>query len=161
MWLLLKEGEPDKAWESLVRAQMLAASAARAHAGFAHLERHAQHLEDIERLIFPPQVFVSTGSIVKRQTCSICGSEYGECEHLAGRPYFGEVCAIVAGDLEINHAAVVKNPADKGCRITHFSVAGGERNRMTWKIEPTRHESNERNPEKPGLGARAVIRRAI
>jgi hypothetical protein len=122
-------------------------------------EQHAQRLEDIETLIFPPQVFVSTGCIVKHQTCSICGSEYGECEHLAGRPYFGEFCAIVAGDLEVNHVAIVKNAADKGCRITHFSVAGGERNRMTWKVEPTRHESNEPNPENPGLGAQAVIRR--
>jgi hypothetical protein len=147
MWILLKEEKPDEAWDSLCSAQMAAANAARAHNGFAHLETHAQRLEEIERLVFPPQVFVSAGIIVRHQECSICGSEYGDCEHLAGKPYWGKFCCIIAKDIEANHIAVVKNPADKRCRIVHFTVEGGERNRMTWKVEPIQPEkSSESTP---------------
>jgi len=77
MWILLKEEKPDEAWDKLVSAQMAAADAVRAHMGFAHLETQAQRLEEIERLVFPRQVFVSAGIIVQHQECSICGNEYG------------------------------------------------------------------------------------
>jgi hypothetical protein len=135
MWIRLKEGTPDAAWDSLVGAQMAAAAAARAHRGFGHLSRQAQRLEAIETIVFPPQVFISTGWIVGYQECSICAAEYGECGHVAGRPYMGKFCAIVAGDLKANHVAIVESPADKRCRITHFDVDGGRRNRMTWAVE--------------------------
>jgi hypothetical protein len=135
MWLLLKSEKPDEAWDSLVSAQMAAADAARAHPGFHHVTHQAERLEAIEKLVFPPQVFVSAGAIVRRQECSICGGEYGECGHLIGKPYWGEFCYILAKDIEFDHAAIVANPADKRCRILRFSVEGGERNRMSWKIE--------------------------
>jgi len=135
MWLLLKSAKPDEAWDSLVSAQMAAADAARAHPGFRHVLHQAERLEAIEKLVFPPQVFVSAGMVVQRQECSICGGEYGECGHLIGKPYWGEFCYTIARDIEFDHVAVVANPADKRCRILHFPVEGGERNRMTWKIE--------------------------
>lgn len=170
MWILLKEEKPDEAWDKLVSAQMAASDAARAHKGFAHLESHAQRLEEIEKLVFPSQVFVSVGMIVRHQECSICGSEYGDCDHLIGKPYFGKFCHIIAGDCEINHVAIVKNPADKRCRIMRFSVDDGERNRMTWKVEPPQFEqgnesapsgevqrTSECAPERTGLRATARL----
>lgn len=170
MWILLKEEKPDEAWDSLISAQMAATDAARAHGAFAHNEIQAKRLEDIERLIFPPQVFVSAGMVVRHQECSICGNEYGDCEHLAGKPYFGQFCCIIARDVIANHVAIVKNPADKRCRVTCFSVEGGERNRMTWKVEPPKLEQGSKSspsteiqrtgegaPEKEGLHATAAI----
>ncbi len=136
MWLLLKEGKPDAAWDELITAQMASVDAVRAHPGFAHLSEHNKKLEAIEELVFPPQVFISSGMIVGKQECSICGAEYGDCNHLVGKPYMGRFCYIIAKDLSLDHVSIVEHPADKRCRVQHFDVEGGTRNRMTWKIEP-------------------------
>jgi hypothetical protein len=140
MWINLKEGNPDQAWDNLVSAQNSAVASVRAHSGFSHNRAHVQRLEEIEKIVFPPQVFVSAGLIVNKQECSICGVEYGECDHLAGRPYGGRFCSIIARDFTANHVAVVRVPADKRCRITNFRTAEGTRNRLTWKIDPPQGE---------------------
>ena len=135
MWLLLKQEKPEKAWDHLVAAQMEAINAVSAHDGFRHLELHNRRLEIIEKIVFPPQVFVSSGMIVRKQECSICSEDYDECEHFAGKPYMGEFCCVIVTDAEFDHMSVVENPADKQCRVNSFDVEGGSRNRMTWKIE--------------------------
>jgi hypothetical protein len=149
MWIFLKEEKPDEAWDRLVAAQMAAVDSVRAHRTFAHNEAQAARLEEIERLVFPPQVFVSAGMIVRHQECSICGSEYGDCEHLAGKPYWGKFCYIIARDFEPHHIAIVKSPADKRCRIMGFSVDNGECNRMTWRVGPPQLEQGH-EPDSPG-----------
>lgn len=136
MWLCLKEGKGDEAWDQLIAAQDAALWAQRAHPGFASLRNYAHRLELIEKLIFPPQVFTSAGFLVNHQVCSICKQEYGECRHIAGRPYMGRFCSIRAEGLTIDHVSIVDEPADKRCRVTHFDVDGGRRNRMTWLVEP-------------------------
>ena len=135
MWLLLKQDKPDEAWDCLVSAQMQATSAARAHDDFRHLEHSRHHLEIIEKIVFPPQVFISAGVIIREQECSICGEDYDECEHLAGKPYMGEFCHVLIKHASADHLSIVETPADKRCRVTSFYVDGGSRNRMTWKIE--------------------------
>ncbi|MBS0536992.1 MAG: hypothetical protein JSR72_23275 [Proteobacteria bacterium] len=140
MWLYLKQERPDDAWNELVNAQMASTDAMRAHIGFSHLTQHVRRLNAIESLVFPPQVFVSSGMIVGFQECSICGGDYDECSHLVGKPYMGDLCHIVARNISLEHVAIVKDPADKRCRVERFSVEGGYRNRMTWQIEA---ESNE------------------
>ncbi len=141
MWLALKSDDPDKAWDQLISAQYLSTLAARAHDRFRHLERHRLRLEAIERLVFPPQVFFSTGMQIRSLECSICGREYEDCEHLAGKPYMGELCCLVVREItDVDHVAVVEQPADKRCRALGIKVEGGTRNRMTWRIEPD--ESN-------------------
>ena len=136
MWILLKREDPDGAWNKLVTAQMLSVAAVRAHPGFSHLVQHHQRLEAIEKLVFPSQVFVSSGMVMKHQECSICGEEYEDCEHLIGMPYMGEFCNVIPRDIELDHVAIVEHPADKGCRMTEADVKGGIRNRMTWRVEP-------------------------
>ena len=135
MWILLKQDEPDRAWNNLVTAQMSSIDAVHAHTEFNHLIQYCQRLEAIEKLVFPPQLFVSSGMLVKHQECSICGEEYEDCEHLINKPYMGEFCSIIARDLEIDHFAIVENPADKHCRIMYCPEEGGRRNRMSWRIE--------------------------
>lgn len=135
MWLCLKQEKPDDAWNELVSAQMASTDAIRAHRGFSHLVQHIRRLEAIENLVFPPQVFVSSGMIVGFQECSICGGDYDECSHLVGKPYMGEFCHILARDISLDHVAIVTDPADKRCRVERFSVEGGYRNRMTWHVE--------------------------
>uniref|UniRef100_B0T6I3 Uncharacterized protein n=1 Tax=Caulobacter sp. (strain K31) TaxID=366602 RepID=B0T6I3_CAUSK len=135
MWLLLKAEDPEAAWDCLVDAQTSALSATRAHPGFAHVEHHFNRLEAIEQLVFPPQVFMSSGLIVGRQACSICQADYESCDHVAGRPYWGRFCRIQGHDLQLDHAAIVEHPADKRCRVVTVPVEGGHRNKMTWKFE--------------------------
>ena len=135
MWLLLKQEKPDAAWNHLVNAQMEAANAAKAHDGFRHLEHHRRRLEMIEKIVFPPQVFVSSGMIVHKQECSICSEDYDGCEHIAGKPYMGEFCYVIIEHASADHVSIVETPANKHCRVTSFDVDGGSRNRMTWKIE--------------------------
>ena len=135
MWLLLKQEKPEAAWDYLVSAQMEATRAAKADAGFRHAEHRRHRLEMIEKIVFPPQKFISTGLIAHQQECSICGEDYDECEHLAGKPYMGEFCCVIVKDVTADHISIVDTPADKRCRVTSFNVEGGSRNKMTWKIE--------------------------
>lgn len=137
MWLLLKAEEPNKAWDCLVVAQMKASDAVRAHKAFAHVMDRVEWLDGIEHFVFPPQMFVSAGLLVDREVCTICGSEYQECPHLVGKPYWGEFCFRHLTGVRVNHVSIVSEPANKTCRITDFSVDGGKRNRMTWRVEPT------------------------
>jgi hypothetical protein len=160
MWLLLKEEKPDEAWDKLVDAQNLASAAVRAHGGFAHLEKRAEYLIEMEKIIFPPQNFLSVGLVVKQRICSLCGKEYGECEHVVGRPYWGRFCAVITKGIEPDHVALVKEPADKGCRVTHFAVEGGSRNKMTWRIEQDDQVTGQAIPDQPGLVVKARLLRA-
>ncbi len=145
MWLLLKQEKPEDAWDFLVAAQTEATDAAKAHDGIRHFENHRNRLEIIERVVFPHQVFVSIGTIVGKQECSICSEDYDECEHLAGKPYMGEFCCVIVKNVKLDHVSIVENPADKRCRVTHFDVDGGTRNRMTWKIEQSAENTSAPN----------------
>jgi hypothetical protein len=146
MCLLLKAGRPDQAWDALVAAQRNLSSAMRAHDGFARIEDNIRRLDAIERLIFPPQVFLSSGMIVRSQICSICEKEYEDCEHVKGRPYMGKFCTVALMSCAVDHVAIVDNPANKRCRILKFSAEGGHRNRMTRVVEP----SDNADTEPPG-----------
>ena len=52
MWLQLKEGKADEAWNSLVVAQQATRDAVRAHRGFSHVEARAVRLVHIEESFF-------------------------------------------------------------------------------------------------------------
>ena len=154
MWLDLKEGRAEKAWERLIAAQSAIADAIRAHRGFAHMEQNAKRMAAIEYMIFPPQVFLSAGLIVGRQECNICGQDYVQCPHVKGRPYWGKLCAVRLCDIRADHVAIVAEPANRLCRVVHFSDEGGKRNRMTWKLDPTPIGSGQSIPDpdgRPGL----------
>ena len=135
MWIELKQGDPDAAWDDLVRAQQAASAARRAHARFGQLEIREERLEAIEQVVFPPQVFMSIGGAATVKTCSVCEEDYESCDHIAGRPYNGELCSCRIEALDLDHVAIVDAPADKHCRVTGFDVEGGRRNRMTWRVE--------------------------
>ncbi|HEY1605658.1 MAG TPA: hypothetical protein VGF77_08665 [Allosphingosinicella sp.] len=146
MYLLLKQDDPEGAWSALIDAQELLGAASRAHQGFDYLGPKANHLRDLEKWIFPPQVFVSAGMIVREQRCSICDDDYERCDHIAGRPYLGRFCTIILKQASLDHVAIVDDPADRRCRVTTFKVPGGTRNRMTWVITPDdENESDSRS----------------
>ena len=128
--------------------------AVRAHRAFAHVIQHVHKLDAIERLIFPPQVFLSAGMIVGSQKCSICRKEYDDCAHVKGRVYMGRFCTVTLTPSRIDHVGIVENPADKRCRITKFSTEGGDRNRMSWRVEPTQTKKID---ETQGITTEGVV----
>src|SRR5260370_4050554 len=134
MWIALKEDNPDAAWDYLVNAETAAISAMKAHVSASHLDAYLEHLDALEHHMFPKQMFFSPGMIIKDARCSICGQEYGECDHLAGKPYMGELCAreIVHADLE--EASLVPNPANKHARGIFITGKDGiRRDFLTWR----------------------------
>jgi hypothetical protein len=92
MWIALKEEKYAKAWDFLVEAQMAATNAMQAHCIADHLESYVVRLSAVEEIIFPNHGFLSIGAIVQKSECTICGQEYGTCDHLVGEPYMGELC---------------------------------------------------------------------
>lgn len=155
MVILLKEEDPDKAWDRLIEAQMSYKSALRAHPdGLQHLVNIIRRLEAIESLLFPPQSFMSPSFIARSYSCSICGQGYNDCCHVQGRPYWGEFCAINIEEGRLDHVAIVDDPADKRARIVSIQVEEGERNQMTWNVEP---RAEGRSLNKEGLEAQMKI----
>jgi hypothetical protein len=135
---------------------MATRDAVRAHRGFSHLEARAVRLVDVERVVFPNQVFLSAGLIVRRQECSICDDEYEDCPHLVGMPYMGEFCRCILRDIKADHVAIVKEPANKQCRIVYFNAKGGKRNRMTWRIDPDAIDDSA-DPDRKGLMTSGIL----
>lgn len=137
-YLALKDEKMSEAWSSLIDSQMNIMWAMRSHDVFnSNLQYRSARLEAMERVFFPPQIFFSTGTIVKSSKCTICNSDYNDCEHVKGRIYNGEICARIIEECELLEASVVKNPADKNCRA--ISIGDGDENRdtLTWRVVRT------------------------
>jgi hypothetical protein len=133
-YIKLKNDLPDEAWDHLINAQSCAATAMKAHGVASHLDGYIQRLHTLERLFFPTPVFFSSGFIVRNSECSICHSEYGECSHLKGRPYMGQICTRIVTDAELLEVSVVSDPADKHCRALHYTEDGVPRNVFTQRV---------------------------
>jgi hypothetical protein len=150
MWIALKEDNPGAAWDYLVNAQMAAISAMQAHPSANHLDTYLEHLDALEHHMFPKQLFFSPGIIIREARCSICGQEYGECDHVAGRPYMGELCSreIVRADLE--EASLVDNPANKHARgILITGKDGVRRDFLSWRPAPEMSHKQTQEVKKP------------
>ena len=137
MWIALKEDNPNKAWDFLINAQYAIRTAAQAHsiALESNAEGYANKLHLIEKLLYPPQTFSSPSFIIEGTKCSICGKEYGTCDHVVGKAYMGEMChRIVTKIKEVKEISIVEEPADKRARILQFTDNGITRDFMTWRI---------------------------
>ncbi|WP_348995670.1 hypothetical protein ABFG95_06930 [Achromobacter sp. HNDS-1] len=155
MWILLKRDMPNEAWNRLIAAQMACLDASRAHVIFGHCIQGFERLVELERSLFPPQVFVSAGFISDKLDCSICGARYSTCKHLRGKPYMGQFCEVVHSDIRADHVAVVKTPADKRCRVVSFKVKEGHRDRLSWEISP--YKNGEVFKDDDALQAQSIL----
>src|SRR5712692_4165283 len=135
MWIALKDDDPDAAWNHLISAQYAARTAIQAHSVANHLEGYINHLHILEDVLFPPQGFFSPGMIIEKSKCSICGREYGECDHIVGKPYMGEMCIRIIEEVkELQEISLVTEPANKRARIISITDEDGiSRNIMTWR----------------------------
>ena len=133
MWIALKDNCPGPAWDFLVDAQGAIRHALQAHSTANLLEDHAEHLHNLEKLLFPPMLFFSPGLIIKNSECSICGKEYGECNHIKLRAYMGKHCCRIIKDCYAVEVSIVDEPANKHCRIINLTENGIERDVLTWR----------------------------
>jgi hypothetical protein len=117
MWVQLKEDCPDDACVSIVNAQRAIECGLRLLPNDA-FQQVSELLHFLEHVLFPPQLFSSIAHQYGWAECSICGQTYGDCDHLAGQLYMGQMCAKVIREIShVDHVAIVRNPADKALRI--------------------------------------------
>jgi hypothetical protein len=124
IWLHIKNDQMESAWDALINAQGNLESALKLrHA--EGLSRLNHNLHAIEKLLFPPCSFISSSILYGSTKCSICGSEYGECDHVSGRLYMGEMCCqVVRNILSVDHVAIIDDPEDK--RLRFPALVNGE-----------------------------------
>lgn len=137
MWISFKEEDAGSAWTYLINAQDALRAALQAHKLADNIEPYSERLHLLERLLFPPMKFLSTGMIIDYAECSICGKEYGECNHIKGKVYLGRHCVKIIKKSRIHEVSVVDEPANKHCRITSIGENGQNRDILTWRIIET------------------------
>jgi hypothetical protein len=122
----LKEDKPDFAWECLITAQNAISLSIRNHPfNGDYLLVYAQRLHLYEQTLFPNMMFASRGCVVGKSECSICKKKYGDCNHIKGYAYMGEICTEINNEIiSIEEISLVENPADKCCRILSYDENG-------------------------------------
>ena len=135
MFIALKEDRTSEAWDHLVVAQNDVGAAIRAASRLASAERYVDVLLVHEQNLFPRQVFMSPSMLIGRSQCTVCGSPYGECVHVAGRAYMGEFCVRHITEVDrIEEISVVGDPADKRRRVESVKADDGvHRDYLTWR----------------------------
>lgn len=136
MLLALKKDKPDKAWDFLIDAQSYARRSMQASViSELNQEGYIKKLFLMEKILFPPQTFLSPGIVVQGTKCSICGKDYDKCNHLVGKAYMGKICyRIVKKIKELKEMSIVEEPANKHARVTSLGEKNAERNTMTWRL---------------------------
>jgi hypothetical protein len=135
MWIDLKNDEPNSAWNHLINAQSALEASLAAHDVAAEFAAYAEHLSDLEEVLFPSQVFMSPGMIISSARCSICESDYDDCEHIAGRAYMGRFCTRVIHSIQaVDEVSIVQSPFDKRARVERFSDGSVTKDQMTLRV---------------------------
>jgi hypothetical protein len=123
MWVLVKQDEPADAWIKLVDAQKDFEIAQRI-LFLEETQAILMHLLAVERVCFPPQTFLSSGYTYPEAFCSICNQQYGECDHIRGRIYMGQICRRRIPKSTVTESSIVFEPRDKRCRIAEYAEDG-------------------------------------
>lgn len=145
MWLHLKEMDMHGAWTAFVAADSSARQAAMNLPDFEPAEKQQEHMGLVERVVFPPQRFFSPSFIVPETgvECSICGVRGGECAHIPGNTYGGEVAFRKVHDIEaVREVSLVNEPASKHARALTF----GEMDLLT--LGPVKRSNNNKRKKR-------------
>jgi NADH:quinone oxidoreductase NDUFS5-like protein len=68
---------------------------------------------------------LSIAGIVASATCAICGREYVDCNHIAGKTYAGKECVVRINDFRIAEISIVKEPVQPLARIERLARGSG------------------------------------
>lgn len=131
----IKKDNIAAAWDNLVNAQSCVQSSIRIGIpNEAHIINYLNRLLVIEKILFPPQLFASSGFIVSKSRCSLCDKNYNDCDHIKGMAYMGEMCVEIIEKIhEVKDISFVEDPFDKRCRAHSIKDQGVTRDIMTWR----------------------------
>ena len=125
MLIDIKEDRMANAWNNLVRAQVIYGTVLQNSTFLQETnENYLKRLEEYEKLLFPNLYFQSVGGLIRQSHCSICNEKSGECDHIKGKLYYGELCSRIITEMEIEEISLVENPANKHCRIISVEQNG-------------------------------------
>ena len=119
-----KHKKPGKAWDYLQDALTNYYLARKISPQLNMLSRHIKHCEIMEKK-FPNQLFISPAIIAKKVECSICGKDYKNCNHIAGRAYMGKLACKMYRDIICKEISLVEEPRDKKCRLCSVRLEDG------------------------------------
>lgn len=69
-----------------------------------------------------------------KSKCSICGSDYENCDHIKRKAYMGEMCVREITEIkEVHEVSIGEEPVDKRCRILSFSDKGTTKDPLSWR----------------------------
>ena len=106
--------------------EVLAENGATYLKGWAYMLRGAETDGLIREIDGGIKKEVSIGCAVKRRMCSICGAEYGACEHVKGETYGAERCAAVLCEaVDAYEFSFVAVPAQKQAGVLQKQTGGG------------------------------------
>ena len=92
MFILLKENDPDAAWNHLIDAQNRAHWSNNAYQLSSFLQKECiSRFHNIEVVLFPPQIFQSVSMVTVKSECSICNQDFSQCDHIRGEVYMGRI----------------------------------------------------------------------
>lgn len=77
-------------------------------------------------LLYPYKLFLSVSATCKLAECNLCGKDIDsfECEHQRGELYWGKLAHGIIHTVEqLDHVALVTNPADKRCVVIYSDKA--------------------------------------
>ena len=114
----IKNKKHFDAWHSydLIEIEL---SFLRRHFDYSGNKYNLEFIEEYSRKcqkLFPYKYFMSRESIIKKESCSICGkinTIRNRCEHEVGGLYMGEMCTRIVEDMEFIAMAIVSDPFDK------------------------------------------------
>jgi hypothetical protein len=126
MWIALRRGQPNEAWEHCVEAETAFRMAARVHEWGLRwgAAESAERMVNIQETVFPLQQFVSVGALAKESRCSICKEISGECQHVPGSAYMGQLAIRVVVEAELREVSLVDRPALKSARVRQVAIDG-------------------------------------
>lgn len=138
MLVNIKEDKMNEAWGNLVNAQVIYGTVIRNFPFKLETEKgYLERLSDYEKLLFPKLHFQSVGGIIKNSHCSICNQKPSKCIHIKGKLYNGELCCRVITEIELEEISLVKNPANKHCRVISIEQNGKKIDVLTLREEST------------------------
>lgn len=127
MWIELKEGSHQRAWNRLIDAQEYVSIALRASDDGEGVQEFLEHLCGVEKVVFPGfSVYNSVGQVIRGGTCTICEQSFNICEHIEGKVYWGTLCVRARPEIvKVDHVAIVDKPRDRRCIITEITEEDG------------------------------------
>lgn len=136
MLVNIKNDKMSEAWGNLVNAQVTYGTVIRNYPFELVSENgYMERLLNYEHLLFPDLFFHSVGGIIKKSHCSICKQSFNRCDHIKGKLYMGEMCCRIITEMDVEEVSLVKNPANKHCRVLSIEQNGKMIDIITLRVE--------------------------